>query len=265
MNIVFLAGSHPRHAYIARCLANTGHLKALVVETREEFIPSPPAGLPIATEKLFIHHFAERDKAETRFFSSEAIFPDIATLNVTIDELNTEKLVTFVNNAKPDLVLSYGIHKLNQPILDAINCPLKWNTHGGLSPWYRGVITHFWPSYFLEPQMTGMTIHELTQAIDGGDVIHQSIAELVAGDGVHDLACRAVLALGKDIPQLVNVTKNNQLKPPHKHSTSGRIWRNLDWQPAHLHVIYDFYKNAVVDKYLNGELEQKAPKFIRQF
>jgi hypothetical protein len=33
----------------------------------------------------------------------------------------------------------------------------RWNIHGGLSPWYRGAITHFWPSYMLEPQLTGMS------------------------------------------------------------------------------------------------------------
>lgn len=264
MNVVFLAGNHPRHAYIARCLADTGHLKALVVETREEFLPSPPAGLPAATEKLFVRHFAERDQTEARFFGA-AVFPDVPTLRLSLEELNTEALVTFVNHAKPDLILSYGIHKLDQPILDALHCPLKWNTHGGLSPWYRGVITHFWPSYCLEPQMTGMTIHELTQAIDGGDVIHQSAAELVAGDGVHALACRAVTALGNDIPQLISVVKSHVLKPPHRHATTGRIWRGSDWQPAHLHVVYDYYQNAIVDRYLEGSLVQKTPKLIRQF
>ena len=61
----------------------------------------------------------------------------------------------------------------------------KWNIHGGLSPWYRGGVTHFWPSYLLEPEYTGMTLHELTNDIDGGGIIHQNISSLNIKDGIH--------------------------------------------------------------------------------
>ena len=67
--------------------------------------------------------------------------------------------------------------------------------------------THFWPSYFLEPQMTGMTIHDLTQDIDGGNIIHQNSVSLVKGDSLHDLACRAVKEMGNDLNILISKFK----------------------------------------------------------
>ncbi len=144
-----------------------------------------------------------------------------------------------------------------------LSAPLKWNIHGGLSPWYRGVTTHFWPSYQLEPQMTGMTVHETTDAIDGGAVIHQSAAKLHRGDGLHDLACRAVMALGEEMPRLVAALAN--LKPPKPQGTTGRIWRSADWRPEHLHLIYDLYDDRIVDRYLDGDFIQSEPKLFRQF
>ena len=48
-----------------------------------------------------------------------------------------------------------------------------------LSPWYKGTATHFWPSYFLEPEFTGVAIHELSKKIDSGPLVHQVSGDLV--------------------------------------------------------------------------------------
>lgn len=263
MNIVFLTGSHPRHAYMARAIASTGALAGLVIEQRENLLPATPVDLPSDTSSLFQFHFAGRDQAELQHFGNVE-WPDVPRLDVSMTTLNSEPTVDFVNALQPTLLLSYGVHKLTPQTLKSIACILKWNIHGGLSPWYRGVITHFWPSYLLEPQMTGMTVHELTQDIDGGDLIHQSIAPLVRGDGIHDLACRAVMSLGQEMPTLVNVIRDGRLKSPVKQSTTGRIWRSTDWRPAHLHLVYEQHGNRIVDKYLDGAFEGNFPKLARQ-
>lgn len=264
MKVVFLTGSHPRHAFMARSLQAAGVLVGLVIEQRESFIPEPPLDIPLETRSLFRKHFAARDDAERRFFGG-TVLPKAAQRDVTIDALNTPETVAFINDLKPDLVLSYGVHKLTPETLNGISCPRKWNIHGGLSPWYRGVTTHFWPSYFLEPQMTGMTMHETTEAIDGGAVVHQSVAGLVRGDGLHDLACRAVTALGQEMPQLMRVVSDGNTRAPHKQGTTGRIWRSVDWRPEHLHLIYEVYGDRIVDHYLDGRFGHTEPKLTRQF
>ena len=264
MKVVFLTGSHPRHARMARAIADAGVLAGLVIEQREVFVPEPPADIPSATRKLFVEHFSGRDNAESKFFG-DAKIPDVPTLNIEMEVLNQPSTVDFINSMVPDLVLSYGVHKLTPATLQGIHAPLKWNIHGGLSPWYRGVVTHFWPSYMLEPQMTGMTVHQLTKDIDGGDVIHQSLAELVRGDGVHDTACRAVQSLCDDMKTLMEIVTSGNIRAPVGQTTTGRIWRSADWRPAHLHSVYELYGNRVVDHYLNGELGHAEPKIIRQF
>lgn len=264
MKVVFLTGSHPRHAYMARAIAATGRLAGLVIEQRESFVPQAPEGLNLATADLFRLHFARRDAAEAHHFG-DPVLPQVTRYDVSMAELNTAATVDFVNAQSPDLILSYGVHKLTPETLNGVKCPLKWNIHGGLSPWYRGVTTHFWPSYFLEPRMTGMTVHELTEAIDGGDIIHQSAADLIRGDGLHDLACRAVMALGEDMTGLIDVVAGGRSRPPHRQGTTGRIWRSVDWRPEHLHPIYEHYGDRIVDLCLEGAIGQGVPKLIRQF
>lgn len=54
-------------------------------------------------------------------------------------------------------------------------------------------------------------------------------------------------------------------QPPRAQETSGRIWRSVDWRPAHLHLIYEVYQNRIVDRQLRGELGGKMPTLVRQF
>lgn len=267
MKIVFLTGSHPRHLFMARAVARSNLLTGLVLEEREEHVPEPPADLAAATRKLFARHFADRAAAEARFFAADAAEDTLAgidTLKVSADQLNGPRVWSFIDRHRPDLLLSYGVHKLTPETL-AHARGRRWNIHGGLSPWYRGVITHFWPSYLLEPQMTGMTIHETTHAIDGGDIVHQNVAELVRGDGIHDLACRAVAGLAGELPELVRRLAGGQLVPLVRQKTTGRIWRSEDWHPAHLHLIYDLYGNRIVDRFLDGAFAGRSPRLVRQF
>lgn len=273
MKIVLLTGSHPRHAFVARAVARSGGLAGWVIERREEFVPPPPEHLPPATRALFVRHFAERAASERRFFGTadtEAVADTADTeagvprIEVSPQEINSPAVQEFIRRHAGALLLSYGIHKLAAPTLAAAG-PLRWNIHGGLSPWYRGAITHFWPSYFLEPQMTGMTVHELSDQIDGGAVIHQTAAELVHGDGLHDLACRAVMGLAAELPRLLELAAAGRLQAPRPQTTPGRIWRAGDWRPEHLHVIYDLLGNAVVDRYLSGDFAQRPPQLVRQF
>ncbi|QEP42796.1 methionyl-tRNA formyltransferase [Ectothiorhodospiraceae bacterium BW-2] len=263
MKLVFAAGSHPRHAFIARKLHDLGLLDGLVIEQREVHVPKPPTDLPLETANLFNHHFKQRQKIELDFFE-HADFPRVPKIVVSRAEINSEQVRQFLQKIAPTLFISYGIHILNNATLACVTGE-KWNIHGGLSPWYRGCITHFWPSYLLEPQMTGMTIHELTDQLDAGDIVQQNCAPLVAGDGLHHLSCRAVSSMVDEFEMLFKIFDKQRYVIKKKHKSSGRIWRSSDWHPHHLHLIYDYYNDAVVDHYLSGHLNKKTPKLFRQF
>ena len=117
--------------------------------------------------KITAHHFNEMVRIEDEVFSEEGKFYDyIATLSVEKNELNSAKTYDFIKEFNPEIVLSYGCSKLDQHLTSKLQSTF-WNIHGGLSPHYRGVITHS-NKLLLEPQMTGMTLHETTNAIDRG-------------------------------------------------------------------------------------------------
>lgn len=249
MNLVGMFGNHPRHRYIARKLAEAGRLQGIVVEERKEHVPEPPSRLNDRLAELYRHHFERRAKAEQQFFGTNS-FPDVSSRRISQDELNSGAVREFLQDLNPDLTITYGVHILNDETLSEIPGDV-WNVHGGLSPEYRGVITHFWPSYQLEPQMTGVTLHEITSDIDDGAIVHQTSAPLVRGDGIHQLACRTVEHFGEELSRVVSLAAADELSPPVEQEETGKLWTSDDWRPEHLLVVYDAFDNEIVDMYLD--------------
>tara|TARA_Y200000002_G_scaffold359809_1_gene344449 strand:- start:1760 stop:2569 length:810 start_codon:yes stop_codon:yes gene_type:complete len=263
LRILFLTGSHPRHQYISRKLDKTGKLIGIICQKRESLVPKSPENIKIEAKALFELHFKKREESENKFFG-EALWPDIPIMEIEKSQQNSKEVLEKIKALKPNLLLTYGCGILSREVIDSVDGE-AWNIHGGLSPWYKGGITMFWPSYMLQPQMTGMTIHDLTTELDAGDVIHQCVADLVRGDGIHDLSCRAVEKLGKEITVLIKMLVEGKKIIKKSHKTSGKLWIGKDWRPEHLELIYKFYNDQIVDHYLNGDFLREEPNLHRQF
>lgn len=262
MSIVAITGNHPRHAYLVNALNEAGILSGWIKQERAAFVPQSPKGLSSHLTQLFDLHFARREQAEARFFGDSVFLDDGLIYTVTKETLNDAGTVAFIKKINPTIVLSYGCHKISEEVMAATSATF-WNTHGGLSPWYRGVTTHFWPSYLLEPQTTGMTLHETTDKIDGGGILHQTSASLVKGDGLHDLAARTVKQYADELPTLLAKSlKTNDVPKGILQKTTGKIWISDDWRPEHLPLIYDTYGDRIVDRVLDGTLVGRKPKTI---
>jgi folate-dependent phosphoribosylglycinamide formyltransferase PurN len=262
MKVILLCGDHPRHFAIARAIQETGMLSAIGFELREAAVPLVPQGLDSHLEELYRRHFLDRQQAELNHFGATGGI-SVPRLEFAPDQVNSEQVRSFVREAGADILISYGIHKLDDETLAQLPSN-SWNLHGGLSPWYRGVITHFWPSYCLEPQFTGMTLHRLTNRLDAGDVVHQSVAPMIRGDGIHDVACRAVLSMASEIGQVLDLAVRSELTSPVPQRSSGKLWLAREWTPRHLTRIYDEWDNKIVDAYLDGKFMRNEPKLVRQ-
>jgi folate-dependent phosphoribosylglycinamide formyltransferase PurN len=263
LRVLAITGDQPRHRYIVERLQDTGFLVGWIAEEREHFIPTVPDELTNSLQKLYLRHFTNRANSENYFFipKNEIVVPKSI---VTREDLNTPQTMKLINDLTPDLVISYGCHKLSSELISSCEANF-WNTHGGLSPEYRGVITHFWPSYNLEPQMTGMTLHQTTSAIDGGDIFHQSAANLVSGDGIHELAARAVINYGDSLPRIMESIAREGFPIGVRQTFSGKVYRNSDWRPEHLKLIYDQFEDKIVDLVLSGDLEGRIPLLVSAF
>lgn len=264
MKILLLTGSHPRHFYLVNQLANLGVVAGHVIEMREEFVPQAPTHLEVVDRNNFIRHFADRNEAEQRHFKgNEKVNIEIPTLEVSRQTLNSEETISWVAAEQYDLAISYGVHMLSRELLHVMP-EHSWNIHGGLSPWYKGNTTLFWPFFMLRPNWAGMTIHRLSERLDAGAIVHHSVPELAYGDGLHDVACKAVKKVSEDLIKIIQTILLDDILYTTQKS-NGKLWVSEDWLPQHLRFVYGVYNNDIVDHFLDGKLPMIEPPLVSAF
>lgn len=82
---------------------------------------------------------------------------------------------------------------------------------------------------------------------------------------MHELSCRSTAGFAAELPEVLARAFDGRLKPPSPQKTTGRLWRSVDFRPAHLHAIYDVHQNRIVDRYLDGDFPGREPRTVRQF
>ena len=159
MKILLITGNHPRHFYLIKKFQKTSFDLSLIIEKRKDkFMPLIKKSYKSNIRKLYKLHFNKRNIAEKKFFgNSELNKKNINFLSyVNRRDFKNGKLKKIISKDKFDILITYGCGLINNDILKMIKLH-TWNVHGGLSPWYRGGATLFWPSYMLQPEYTGMT------------------------------------------------------------------------------------------------------------
>ncbi len=265
MRVVVIIGSHPRHLHIAKELAKSNQLVGIIMQKREPMLVEEEVNLPKDIAKLNKHHFELRLMMEEKYFGlnlDKNLINNYPYLLIEKEELNSLQVENFIKTIKADVLISYGPNLIKDNILSL--CPDHcFNIHGGLSPWYKGAATMFWPFYFLEPNYVGTTIHHISSKIDAGNIIHQVVPELEYGNCMHEVACKAIEKTGKELSMLVSVMEHSELLGLQQKKT-GKLFLERDWRPDHLRLIYELYNDKIVDLYLDGSIQKSEnPKLIK--
>lgn len=263
MKLMWVGGDHPRHLYYANTIHASYPFAAAIVESGGSMIPQPPAYLGKRDRENFERHFANRDEAEHSYFGKQTL-PDIPVLETSKEDLNSDRSVEYVRQHEPDVVLIFGCSLIKGELCSTLPTNTL-NLHLGLSPRYRGAATLFWPFYFMEPTYSGTTFHHIVSEPDAGDIVHQVVPELSPEDGIHDVACKAVVQSAKEAIDLLEILASGGGWTRHKQRGTGKNFLSSDFRPEHLRVIYDVFDDDMVRQYQEGKLTSKEPRLIRQW
>ncbi len=249
-NVIFFSGNHLRHKFIADKLISKNYNLIWITMPRDKDI-TYKGKLNNYLKNLLSIHNKKRLDAENKYFSNAGKIAKTKCkkiFNLNRKKDNNKMIDKIFFQFKPNLFITYGCKKID---ISKIKKKLKhhcyfWNLHAGLSPWYRGSITHFWPSYMLEPEFTGVTLHEITNDIDWGPVIDQTKTKLKKTDGIHDTSCKSILNFGNSLKNKIKKTFDSKYKIKGiPHQSHGRIWTNKMWSPKHLKLIYETYSDRI--------------------
>lgn len=273
MKIVMVINSSLRHLYYANKIMEYFDVSGVILTHRDYYMEAKVSGdIPLEYEgddkKLMDWHFQLRENKEKEYFGEcfQLLRHPPAFMEIERKDLNTDMSCSFVHGLNPDVVLVYGGPLIKTKLLTAYP---KWtiNLHAGLSPWYRGAATLFWPLYMQEPEKLGTTIHLINDRIDDGDILHQHRPTIYANDTQHDIGCRAIVETTECIRQILTKLQKNgyvkQVKPP--AARGEKIWSKWDFRPYHLRVLKFLLDNGMLREYLETkDSPMRAVKIIEQ-
>jgi folate-dependent phosphoribosylglycinamide formyltransferase PurN len=194
MKAIMLTSTFRRHLFVANTVAEGCDLVG-VWQEEKTFQPERYAS-DAADESVIQRHFAARDESEARYFASDRALrlrPGTLQRQVAAGRCSEPAEVELMVAARPDVVLVFGTGILREPLLSVFGGRII-NIHLGLSPYYRGAGTNFWPLVNREPEYVGATIHYLDAGIDTGPIIAHARPVVERGDGPHDLGNKTIVA-----------------------------------------------------------------------
>ncbi len=137
---------------------------------------------------------------------------------------NNQDCEDLLESIKPDIIVVYGTALIRDNIFTkAGNCTL--NMHTGLSPYYRGDSTLFWPIYYNDREKLGVTVHQLVPEVDGGDIVYTGNVEYERGDTEAHIFAKGVKVGTALYLQAVKDAQQGKIKYHPQDLSLGREFR----------------------------------------
>lgn len=256
MKILILTGNRLRHLYFAKKVLEVFNDAAIVMEDFKDTTGDNYTNG--GTTPLMAEHFrefgnVERDFFETKVAEATQLIKNRTMLHVAPDTINESQSVGKIIDAQPDLIVVYSTSILKQEIIEAFPNQI-FNLHAGLSPYYRGGGTNFFPFYNRELEYVGMTVHYLDAGIDSGNIILQGALDFGLNDNTHTAGCKCVdLGAKLMIRAITRYLENKDSLPSVKQDlTKGRVYYKKHFSDESIIRVRENLSNGVVAKFLEN-------------
>lgn len=247
MRAVLLTSTFRRHHYMANTLAAGCDLVGVWQEAKS-FFPERYARNDVE-ERVIQQHFIRRAEAEERYFPYHgAILGSLNVRSVLAGACNDPREIERMVALEPDVVLVFGTGMLREDILSTFKGRII-NIHLGLSPYYRGSGTNFWPLVNREPEYVGATIHCLDPRLDYGSILAHARPVIERGDGPHDIGNKAILrAAAAALPAAAALLGGTTGTLP--RWTKGRLYQRKHFSAEAVRRLQRHFETGMIDEYL---------------
>ena len=199
MKIIILTANEERHKFFRKFVNNQRKIDVClaICENNEgrQFKQILSSKL---SSKIQKKHFKDRMKLEKKFFFkfNKKLKKPKETLIVNRGEINkNNKILKKIFKINPNFIISFGCGLISNKIISKFKNKFI-NIHLGLSPYYRGSGSNYWPLVNNEPQLVGATFMKIDGGIDTGPILHQIRAEMFKNDTIHDIGNRLIKKSG---------------------------------------------------------------------
>ena len=253
MRAIVLTSTMRRHQFVANTLASRLEVAA-VFQEEKAFQPLRYAH-SADDEAVIERHFAARDASEGEFFADHGhVRPP--SFRLPPGGCNDPSSVEAMRRMKPDVVLVFGTGLLHQTLIDAFPGRVL-NIHLGLSPYYRGAGTNFWPLVNREPEYCGATIHFLDAGVDSGPVIAHVRPEMHETDGPHEIGNRTIVAAASALADAAVALDEGGVRTV-EQAGGGRLYKRADFSAGAVTRLYANFSDGMIAEYLRTRASRDA-------
>lgn len=186
MKALILTSNSSRHKYFASKISENFNVVGIVSEPKKDYYTKAKY-----ESEIVRNHFDNLKSNEEDFFKINEFPKDIDLLELEKSRINDLDVISWAKSKSPDIVFLFGTAILKEDWLNLFKDRII-NLHLGLSPYYRGSATLFWPIHNNELQYVGVTIHLATKKVDAGKIIARVRPSLSIGDDYYKINNKAI-------------------------------------------------------------------------
>lgn len=260
MRVGVLTSVETRHRHFVSAIRERFQVVAVGYE-QTGYSPAVVDGFDLtsAERAVVARHFEERTRQEELCFSATADFVEdsasCGVLHISPGTLNSDRTLEFLTGAGVEVVAVFGTNLIKEPLLGLFGGRLI-NMHLGLSPYYRGTGTNFYPLLNEEPQYVGATIQVIDRGIDSGPIIRHTRPSIVADDGPHTIGCKAIMAGIEGLIVSLEEFGEDKLRPvPQWKVPNPRLYLRQDYHPRQVVELHEKLERGLIRRYVERAAE----------
>lgn len=258
--VVILTGSELRHEFFRKYIALSEEIEVInsYCEGQEKSLHTL-VEKDTAVNDVRLKHLSAREQSENDFFGlfCETIPNYSNPVYLPKGEINAPTYTEAIINTNCDLLIAYGCSIIKKPLLNAFKGRFL-NVHLGLSPYYRGSGTNYWPLVNGEPEYVGATFMYIDAGIDTGEIIHQIRAKYSWGDMPSQVGNRLIAEMSRAYRNIIINFDKLETMPQPPIPSNERVYKRKDYTEESVLTLYKNFDNGLISRYLNEELDRCA-------
>ena len=213
--IAVITKNFPRHFDFIVSLMETGHLACAAMIIDEDNVCS-------SIDKLNQYYI----NSEHKFFGNK--FNNISrikTVTFNKNNINSNKLVDFINSTGIDLTIIYDVDNINDNTLSLIKNDI-WKLTFGYTQYFKGYYCNIHAALNNKSQSICSSLIEFKDNSYTGRIIHQTPANYRQEDTITDAEYRSLRKMIFDMEKIIEIYNNNAIK--YYDNSDGKYFNSDD-------------------------------------
>ncbi len=266
MKLAIISSNQLRHNFFINSLIDNFDVVGIAQEVKKRD-PSKK-GKETDMEPIVKKYFDDRAISEKYYFGKNKNLKsgNYDLIQASAGGINEQKNVEKIKKWKADYLAVFGSSILKEDIIGLFKSRHIINLHLGLSPYYRGSGTNFWPQYEEKLEYVGATIHYLDKGIDTGRIIHQCRPEIELGDTPHSIGNKTIRKGANDFVEILKkIEKGKKVKAEVQDLSIGKLYLFKDCTAQHIRALAEKFKKDLLSDYLKHSKESKKVRLVVSF